>query len=724
MSINFGIDENNVIFTVDDQTEGRLNADPQPQVDLDVPNTDKTLQAEAPRNVNFRINDLVRFAGASDYEELTNKPSINGVELIGDMTLHDLGITMSVDVDGDLLPIVGLFERELEGVHGLVVHLDDGSYDGRILFLPSGVGLNTVYQAIMDNFGNYYTDVQIDAILDENYYTSDEIDGMLESFVPSNMIPILWADLVDLRDNGELVPGAYYRITDYNFVTTKASVRSGDHPFDIIVLAVSESMLSETAYAARHEGDHYFEREVTVGGIQWLYTLYVDYMGDEYGDEPIDHADDLHPDDEFVDDDVMAHPVSGDDVPVLYKTNIAEYDLDDPDYGDAYFYEGTYDFDGDDYDMWSKYEFNGSSWIFANQYALTPIVVEDGELIVSPHQETKMVSVNLGAWELKYCLDNDKSLFDWAIPEGKGVIYYMRDEFGNEAPYDFKNVMFQRKRISGVGNACLNGLIGKYGGLDGQYQISVANDSKFLYTYVDENGDDSSLFGWSAYNSIGAYIMDGKRTLNNIVLTNAIGNSIGRNCHEITAVGSSTTNNVIDMNCEGILMMGMAQNVIESQCRYLTFNSFSSNKVGKNFAQNMGASIDSCTFGSMNQNNFYGTSHNGNIYGVGCYNLTFGNYCYNNHFGNAVTQSTFGMYNSYNEFKGYNSNLNIVNYARYNTFEEMARSITLNTSGGNNSNYLQYVKVCKDVSNVTAQPQRAKLYEQIYYKTGRTETAV
>jgi hypothetical protein len=50
---------------------------------------------------------------------------------------------------------------------------------------------------------------------------------------------------------------------------------------------------------------------------------------------------------------------------------------------------------------------------------------------------------NLSAWKLKYCLDNDSSRFGWAETEnGKGVIYEMIDEYGNEAGYDFKNAMF------------------------------------------------------------------------------------------------------------------------------------------------------------------------------------------------------------------------------------------------------------------------------------------
>jgi hypothetical protein len=38
-------------------------------------------------------------------------------------------------------------------------------------------------------------------------------------------------------------------------------------------------------------------------------------------------------------------------------------------------------------------------------------------------------------------LDNDSSRFAWADTEnGEGVIYYMKDEFNNECPYDFKNI--------------------------------------------------------------------------------------------------------------------------------------------------------------------------------------------------------------------------------------------------------------------------------------------
>jgi hypothetical protein len=35
------------------------------------------------------------------------------------------------------------------------------------------------------------------------------------------------------------------------------------------------------------------------------------------------------------------------------------------------------------------------------------------------------------------------SRYNWILQAGNtGVIYYMKDEFGNEADYDFKNIQF------------------------------------------------------------------------------------------------------------------------------------------------------------------------------------------------------------------------------------------------------------------------------------------
>ena len=77
-------------------------------------------------------------------------------------------------------------------------------------------------------------------------------------------------------------------------------------------------------------------------------------------------------------------------------------------------------------------------------------------------------NANLGAWKLKYSLDNDTNRYAWADPNGKGVIYYMKDEWGNECPYDFKNIMMKRS----------NGYIG-----------NNKSDITTLYTY-EYQGDN------------------------------------------------------------------------------------------------------------------------------------------------------------------------------------------------------------------------------------------
>lgn len=48
-------------------------------------------------------------------------------------------------------------------------------------------------------------------------------------------------------------------------------------------------------------------------------------------------------------------------------------------------------------------------------------------------------------WEVKYCFDNQDaaSLCNWVdVRLSKGAIYYLKDEYGNEANYDFKTIAF------------------------------------------------------------------------------------------------------------------------------------------------------------------------------------------------------------------------------------------------------------------------------------------
>ena len=84
--------------------------------------------------------------------------------------------------------------------------------------------------------------------------------------VPREVLSATHAGLVQLRNNNRLVPGQWYRITDYNptFVGSGAFIHSGalvsgHHRFDILVMATSYNTLAPDAYACRHEGDTYFQ---------------------------------------------------------------------------------------------------------------------------------------------------------------------------------------------------------------------------------------------------------------------------------------------------------------------------------------------------------------------------------------------------------------------------------------------------------------------------------
>ena len=76
---------------------------------------------------------------------------------------------------------------------------------------------------------------------------------------------ITYQSLLDLREDSLLVPGKFYRITDY--ITTTSSVlqgesdkvRSAGHPFDVIVFALTNDTLAERAWACHHDGDTYFQ---------------------------------------------------------------------------------------------------------------------------------------------------------------------------------------------------------------------------------------------------------------------------------------------------------------------------------------------------------------------------------------------------------------------------------------------------------------------------------
>ena len=101
-----------------------------------------------------------------------------------------------------------------------------------------------------------------------------------------SMVSITYAELVTLRDNGELIAGMQYRITDYVTTTAQENTRSAGHQFDVIVTADNENTLNEVARACLHEGDTYFsEAGAKLEAWQIWYSLDNDTQRFAWADE-------------------------------------------------------------------------------------------------------------------------------------------------------------------------------------------------------------------------------------------------------------------------------------------------------------------------------------------------------------------------------------------------------------------------------------------------------
>lgn len=109
--------------------------------------------------------------------------------------------------------------------------------------------------------------------------------GTSATVLTDTLINVTYADLVTLRNGGNLVKGQFYRITD--FVTTVnpslTEVRSAGHAFDLIVQALDVDVLSEDAKAIQHAGDTYFQNS-KLEAWQLKYSLDNDTTRFEWAD--------------------------------------------------------------------------------------------------------------------------------------------------------------------------------------------------------------------------------------------------------------------------------------------------------------------------------------------------------------------------------------------------------------------------------------------------------
>ena len=500
-------------------------------------------------------------------------------------------------------------------------------------------------------------------------------------------------ELRNLRNNAKLVPGKMYRITDYSAVSTQEDTRATTHRFDIIVTALTESILSEEALATYNEHDHYFDncnldawkiwytldtdKFVWCGGLPYKAEFVAAYYNDPENGEEYNTI-------QISDDKIFEWGTEydsgiGKENIVIYKSNLdIYYEEGTIDYGDKFFYRGVVTVDGKDYDSWEKQE-NGSFDVlseFGSLFALTE----------------RMVFNNAVVW-----------------PENnQGVIYRMIDEDGNDCPYDFKNIQFKRWLINS------DHLNGSFGIPSDHYTID--NDSEYwcytfnIYSLSENAAIDATVQlagGNMVINNVIKPLREGERQMlsNNVfsfLLTDGVDvralvwwvyNTLGGMCRY----------NTFDIGCGyNTLDLESSNNTFGRDCIFSTLKMAFDNSFGEGcVCNNIDIGSYNNKFGNCCTFNTLGVSCEYNILGDGCDGNVFEDYvcdsflglnCLHNTFGNSSTHNTLGDNCLYNTFGSLSEENTLGNGCIQNTIDTASSLNTIrenakyNTIGPNSNN--------------------------------------
>ena len=302
--------------------------------------------------------------------------------------------------------------------------------------------------------------------------------------------------------------------------------------------------------------------------------------------------------------------------------------------------------------------------------ATSPNTLNENAKVISHENDTYFEFCNLNAWEIKYDLDNNISKFAWADNEnGKGVIYYMKDELNNECYYDFKNIQFKRWAIKDVQNV---NFVERYLAalkIDFVYKDDGSRYSS-RYAYKPEDithgstkfivgvGDEEN-FGWYyTFSTIKYMSSDTEKYKLDEIEDASVGTEFFDSCY------GNVIKPLYNDNDSGVESGNQVLNniVLNAYYDYVNVTSYTSNEnyFGYGCANmSTGYGCTKNTFGQSCKNNIFGYNSSNNAFGQGCYDNvfahactknTFGQICYNNTFGNTCNWNTFDQHCTDNTF--------------------------------------------------------------------------
>lgn len=232
----------------------------------------------------------------------------------------------------------------------------------------------------------------------------------------NNLKKVTWKELKDLRDNSQLVPGCWYRMTDYECVIHNMEYISAGHQFDLILLATDVNKLSEECKACRHYGDTYFPEDTNFESWELKYCLDNDTKRFNWAEKEAHKA--------IVDIDIDFSAMGG----VKWKAKDTVFPLvsENDTTIEGFPYKTAATLLGYELYAW----FNAIEGDIIYGYILFPsFIMPEGV----PNPIGPLPFYN--ARDLGIC------------KEGKGTIYSLKDHNNNLAGYDFKNILIRTMKL-------------------------------------------------------------------------------------------------------------------------------------------------------------------------------------------------------------------------------------------------------------------------------------
>lgn len=444
-----------------------------------------------------------------------------------------------------------------------------------------------------------------------------------EPETPQMLIATTHAELKELRDTGRLIPGVWYRITDYQCTTTQADTMAADHPFDILVLATDNHTLNENARAMHHEGDLYFSQS-NLAAWELKYCLDNDTTRFLWADENSS----------------------------FYKRITVN--------GITYKYIGYWV-------VWYDAPYN-QCWVNTS-YTNVQTVEQAQQLYYVGHPDVMIFlttnNPSIGD-TVAYSNDSNYGILNHTVsdiqevaPMGRGVIWQMKDEWNNLCPYDFKNILFVKEQTAKYTFDYFNVNTNKH--CDFSIKTKELTEFHPVYYKVAYNNSIKPNYVSTCLDDAITYIqvqMLNRITLyagENTNLNEIANNSFGYNCSFIDCNRSSTYN-IFGNGCNNIEIKPFStRNIFGNNCTNIILDYSNYDNV---FGNN-------CTEIELS----YGSNRN-----------VFGDYFRYNQIAGAFSNCVFGKYFEWNNLKKRNTFIGAVSYENC-KFGDNINYITIDATG-------------------------------------------